>query len=443
MPVPQGELYHSVEHCLASNFAEGCAIGGGLSVIVSVLPALLKGKVRQAGQNIATIGNVRVALFFGSLMSVYNGGQYLSRSARVEHDRKLRLLLGFLSGLSVAVLPKGVRRFLVYFLLSRSIEVAARLARTSKRRRALRAMPLSDFTEVPTPDTIPESKDDLFSSHEVVGLTSFSMTVIITAWFRYTHVVPKGYLQFLVGINNLSPKTVTDLQRILLSDMSFSPEVSKVVLRQERMCSVVHPAGESCSRFLLSFLMQGIVTRTGPFYLKLYMLPLLFSIAKRRGKNISSDLFINFAKRVWWSSLFLSTMNATVAGTVCAFGHLRPLSYHPAIPLASHAGFGGTLCALSLYLEQDNRRLELALYLFSQAIQIMVNAYEAMGWWSPPGMDIVGCASSVALMTYAFAEQADLAPRADIPIIRPGYIGMMSRMLDTTVNRHTLRLGLI
>jgi hypothetical protein len=80
-PVPQGQMYHSMKHCVVSNFVEGFAIGGGMSVIVSVIPSLLKGNVRRAAGAVATFGNVRVALFFGSLMSICNTGMYFEREA--------------------------------------------------------------------------------------------------------------------------------------------------------------------------------------------------------------------------------------------------------------------------------------------------------------------------------------------------------------------------
>lgn len=453
-PPPEGSLYRSLNHCLASNFTEGCAIGGGLSVLVSVVPPLLKGNLRRAVNDVPTLGNLRVALFFGSLMSICNGSQYISRR-KLDNDNatavervKLRLLLGFLSGLSVSVLPKGVRRFILYFLLTRAIEIAARLGKIEYRRRRAESElkeAIVNIEEVSSDastvsPTVPFCDSaELFSSHEVVGLASVSMTVIITAWFRFTELVPHGYLHFLAGINNLTTANVDDIQHILRGDKNFKPEVTKVVLREKRMCSVYHPEDQGCLSFYVRFLLKGIVTKTGPFYLKLYLLPLVFSIVKR--KHVSAELALNFFKRVWWSSLFLATMNATAAGTVCAMGHLRPLSYHPSIPLTSHASLGGYMCGLSLYLEQDSRRLELALYLFGQAIQIMVNAYKAASLWYPRGTDTIATSASITMMLLAFWLQADPIGSVDFSsIIRPGYAGMMARIIDTPTRRHSFRL---
>ena len=433
IPLPPGEMYHSLEHCIVSNFVEGCCIGGGLSVLVSVLPALLKGNIRRAAETVATTGNVRVALFFGSIMSIGNTGIYLqNRDAPAEdenHDeftarkRSARLLIGFLSGLSVAVLPKAIRRFIIYFLLTRSLEVGARMLKSA----AMHKRP--DFQT---------EKGDVFTSHEVVGLASVSMSVIITAWFRYTHLVPKGYLQFLHGINNLTHKQVEDVQLVLQDSCAKRPDLMPIINRQVQVCSVLHPIEEPCPKFFARFLASALITRTGPFYLKLYSLPLLFSIFKRRGR-ISKDLILNhFAKRVWWSALFLSSLNAIVAGAVCTLQH------YPSIPLYAHASIAGAASGASLYLEQDSRRLELALYLFSQAIQILVNAYEERGYWSPAGADTIFCAASIGLISYAFWEQqaqdADTSRENPLVIIRPGYVSMMSKIVDTKDCRHSFKL---
>jgi hypothetical protein len=207
------------------------------------------------------------------------------------------------------------------------------------------------------------------------------------------------------------------------------------------MCSVYHPQDQGCMKFYLRFLLKGIVTKSGPFYLKLYLLPLIFSVVKR--KHVSKELVLNFFKRVWWSALFLATMNATAAGTVCAMGKLKPLSYHPSIPLTTHASLGGYMSGLSLYLEQDTRRLELALYLFGQAIQILVNAYKATGLWYPRGTDTFSTAASITMMLFAYWLQADHKSIESVDfssIIRPGYAGMLARIIDTPTNRHSFKL---
>lgn len=437
-PVPQGQMYHSMKHCVVSNFIEGCAIGGGMSVIVSVIPSLLKGNVRRAAGAVATFGNVRVALFFGSLMSICNSGVYLERksgesSLKSRRRNVIRLFIGFLSGLSVSVLPKGIRRFIVYFLFTRSLEVLARLIRSSKRK------PITGDDDHDA-ESIVSGEDNTFSANEVVGLASGSMAVIITAWFRYTHLVPKGYLTFLQGINNLSHDQVDGVQRAVKNDCIGLPHIQRVVDREVRMCSLIHPEGQTCSDFSTNFIIKGLLTRSGPFYLKLYSLPFLYSLfcANKATKSTASlSLARHFLARIWWSSLFLAVLNASVAGTVCLVSKIQPIASSTIVPLTLHASLGGAVSGLSLYLEQKSRRLELSLYLLGQAIQILLAAHASSGWWYPRrGLDIMVTASSISLITFAYWHQEEQECRQH-QIIRPGYSALINKIIDTTENRHT------
>lgn len=434
--IQPGEMYSSVQHCLISNFTEGCVIGGGMSVLVSILPALLKGNVRRAVTNVATSSNMKVAVFFGTLMSVCNTGLFLERKQVLDTKtrKRLRILIGFVSGLSVGVLPKGIRRFIVYLLVSRSFEVAARLIKTKLTGRSH----LSITAGLATPETMDDDtnplpiSEEVFSAHEVVGLACFSMTVIIAAWFRFAHLelIPKGYLTFLHGINNLSQKQVTEVSAIISN--RNGQDLEKYRNGTESLCGVIHPREQLCADYYVNFVVKGIITRTGPFYLKLYALPLAVSIFKRKG-NVSQLMVFHYLNRVWWSSLFLATMNATVAGTVCVCWKLCGKS----MPVDLQVILGGTASGLSLYIEQENRRLELALYLFGQAIQILVNAYSRKGWWSPRGFDILVSAASISVVSYAFWEREE---KGRLDIVRPGYASLLGKIFDTQHTRHGFRL---
>lgn len=431
-----GEMYSSVQHCWVSNFTEGCVIGGGMSVLVSILPALMKGNVRRAVTNVATSSNMKVAIFFGTLMSACNTGLFLERKQvlDIKTRKRLRILIGFVSGLSVGVLPKGIRRFIVYLLVSRSFEVAARIIKTKLTGRSH----LFVTAGLATPETMDDDtnplpiSEEVFNAHEVVGLACFSMTVIIAAWFRFAHLglIPKGYLTFLHGINNLSPKQVSDVSTIISN--RHGEELEKYRNGTESLCGVIHPTQQLCFDYYFNFVVKGIITRTGPFYLKLYALPLAVSIFKRKG-NVSQLMVVHYLNRVWWSSLFLATMNATVAGTVCVLWKICGKT----MPVDLQVILGGTASGLSLYIEQENRRLELALYLFGQAIQILVNAYTRKGWWSPKGFDILISAASISCVSYAFWEREE---RGRLDIVRPGYASLLGKIFDTQHNRHGFRL---
>ena len=426
VPVPAGQMYHSIEHCVVANFVEGCTIGGGIGVLVSVLPAMLKGRFATAGNSIVTVGNIRVALFFGSLMTICNTGVYIQCSSEErdqKKERRLRLLIGLLSGLSVVVLPKSIRRFIVFFLLTRSLEVGARLAKA-------RYLERKTGVDESTVDNPLPAVEDLFTVHEIVGLTCASMTVIITGWFRFRELVPHAYLHFLHSINNLSQEEVANLSIVLRRECETkNPALTHIYTSS--LCQTIHDPGQQCLDFFVRFLLKGIFTRTGPFYLKLYSVPLVISLVRRKGK-ISEEFVKQFANRVFRSALFLATMNATVAGTACFLGH-----HVNFLPQLVQMALSGAACGLSLYIEQEPRRLELALYLFGQALQILLNAYSRQGWWTPRGTDIVVSASSIALVTHAFWQREE---QGQLALLRPGYAGLLGKILDTKFQRHGFKL---
>jgi hypothetical protein len=141
----------------------------------------------------------------------------------------------------------------------------------------------------------------------------------------------------------------------------------------------------------------------------------------------------HYLNRVWWSSLFLATMNATVAGTVCVLSKIEMIQ----VPQDLQVVLGGTASGLSLYIEQENRRLELALYLFGQAIQVLVNAYTHAGLWSPRGFDILVSAASISVVSYAFWEREE---KGRLEIVRPGYSSLLGKIFDTQFTRHGFKL---
>ena len=432
LPVPFGQMYHSLEHCIIANFVEGCAIGGTIGVIVSVLPALLKGKVRTAGKSVVTLGNARVGLFFGALMTVCNTGVYLqSRRPDATEYKRIRILIGLLSGCSVAILPKATRRFIVFFLLTRSFEVLIRIWKVRK---------LADIEDEDSLLNI-STREDLFSVHEIAFLTCSSMTVIITGWFRYPELVPQAYLHFLRSINNLAPCEVDNITTVLRHECVEQNRLDLVPVYTGPLCQLIHSPSQYCLDFYIRFLLKGIVTRSGPFYLKLYSLPLIVSLVRRRGA-VSSEFILAFVNRVWRSALFLATMNATVAGTCCVMGHgatrLGPLVGVPQlISQTAQMSVAGAACGLSIYIEQEPRRLELALYLFSQAVQVLAAAWTAKVAAAPRGMDILVSATSIGIVTYAFWELKETpgAPQ----LLRPGYANLMSKIIDTRYVKHNTK----
>jgi hypothetical protein len=105
----------------------------------------------------------------------------------------------------------------------------------------------------------------------------------------------------------------------------------------------------------------------------------------------------------------------------------------------------GAVSGLSLYIEQPSRRLELALYMFGQALQMVVNAYNYNGLWAPKNFDVVVCAASATVLANGFGLQQQLEEEEEggnVPIVlRPTYNALLGKILDTECKRHSFRLS--
>ena len=405
------QLYDSTSECIVVNFCEGLCIGGGISLAVSCLPPLLKGRLKVALRNIPTLYNLRVALFFGSLMAVCNTFLHIRRNRRggaaatVSEEKSFRIIVALLSGLTISALPRGVRRFVVYMLLTRALEVVVRRQRSSQ---------------------LSESEVEVFSPHETVGLTMASMSVITTTWFGWPHLINPGYLHFLDNISNITRAQFRDVGKVLLNACGDERPDLQLIHDTKQTCRVFHSESEPCHRFVSRVCVTSLIKHTIPFYIKIYQIPLLFTLIKRRGK-VDSRVLIHFVKRVARSGVFLATLNTLVGGTICAVSNQRLIPQQACMPLS------GAISGLSLYIEEPSRRLELALYIFGQALQMITNAYVEKGFWAPYRSDTFVTTLSAAILMVAFWEREE---ESKLNVIRGGYAHLLGKILDTNDKRH-------
>ena len=408
-PLDAPKLYPNMVACFVANFTEGAVIGGSLAVLVSVLPSIVKGNLKKAGRNALTRNNAKIALFLGIFMTIHNSGVHLQRGRGKKQRRLLRLLAMLLGGSAITILPAKLRSFMVYLLFTRALEVAARKHRLKS------AVP----------------GKELISSHESVALTMASMSVITTTWFGWPQLVSKSYLHFLDNISIIRGEYFRKLGKVLLVRNVNEDAHLRYVVNHNKPCLAFHEG--PCVPFIWRVFSESLITRTIPFYAKLYVIPFALSLA--RGK-LSSKLLVSTATRLWWSGLFLGVLDALVGGTICSVSNQKIIPHIAIMPLS------GAVSGLSLYFEQPSRRLELALYMFGQAIQMLVSAYQFNGLWSPKNFDIFVCACSAAVLTDAFSLQQELDENEGPVVLRPTYSTLLGKILDTGARRHAFRLPL-
>jgi hypothetical protein len=402
-------LYENALTCAAVNFLEGAVIGGSLAMVISALPSILKGRLNRAASSVVTRNNFRVALFLGLFMSIHNSGVHIQRAKNLKLKKFIRVLSFLFSGSAVTILPPRLRKFIVYLLFTRALEVLARRFRVGKQ---------------PAPD------GELISGHESVALTAMSMSVITTTWFGWPHLVSKSYLHFLDNISNIDGDGFRRLGKVLLVRDVNEDARLRCSVNRKKPCSAVHD--QPCVPFIANVFVESLITKTIPFYGKLYAIPFVLSVLRGR---LNKKLLQSTVTRLWWSGLFLGVLDMLVGATICTLSNQHRIPQIIIMPLS------GAISGLSLYIEQPSRRLELALYMFGQAVQMLVNAYNYNGYWAPKNFDIVVCALSANILTDGFQIQQQLEEEGETPIVlRPTYNALFGKILDTETKRHAFKL---
>lgn len=399
-------LYKSVSECCIVNFAEGCLIGGGLAAAVSILPSLVKGKFRRAAHSLFTLNNIRVSIFFGSLMAVHNTGFHIrTKLNRIISAKNLRSITQILAGLSVAILPHRVRKFLVYLLVIRALEVLLRRLRASRQ------------------------CDPLITSHEAVGVTALSLAVITSTWFGWPQYVPKAYLHFLDNISDIEARQFRNVGNVLRMNNVNDHHELRYIVNMNKPCLSFHCESETCTRFCARVWILSLLKKTLPFYAKIYQIPILIQIIKNP-KSVSKYYITKVLQRLVQSALFLSLLNGLVGAVCCSISNQTYIPHALMMPLA------GAFSSLSLYVEQPARRIELALYMGGQALQMLVNAWTQNGLPSIKYLDVLVSAQSVAILAEAFHNQVD----EPALVLRQTYFDLLGRILDSHDRRHSFSL---
>ena len=113
--------------------------------------------------------------------------------------------------------------------------------------------------------------------------------------------------------------------------------------------------------------------------------------------------------------------------TFCTFGKLG-IKGNRALPFIAGSASG----ALVL-VETKSRRLELGLYLFTQAMHAVAAFYASRGWWYPPGSDLFAVAAGFYQVISAYEDslrKGKLEAEETGTLLRPFYITLMKKIFD-------------
>lgn len=90
----------------------------------------------------------------------------------------------------------------------------------------------------------------------------------------------------------------------------------------------------------------------------------------------------------------------------------------------------GSMSGALVIVETKSRRLELGLYLFTQAMHVVASFYASRGWWYPPGSDLLAIAVGFYQVISAYEDSVRLKTEEEAPLLRPFYVGTMKKIFD-------------
>ena len=392
----QPVLYGSLWECVFRNFGKGLFVATFGTTVLDALPILLRGRVKQAIQSAFLPIHFLHGLSFGLFVSVFNSTLYLvsvgSPGEMESARRRYGWLAGLMAGASVAIAPRSTREFTAKLTFTRSLEVLCKLVYRRLPRvyqTALERIGLSNHL-----DTLC-----------MIG----SSAVVLEDFIRGGQNLAPAYRSFLKVHGGLKPQHLE-----IVSLQMTKPD-------QPHACSLLHPEHPSCSKYSLNFLVRAFTRRSLPIYLRVFAVPLILRLVQGRHpvKSIA-----NFGTGVIQSSFFLALYCTVAWSSVCMTADLPDPLRLKLRPLLTGLMSGG-----SLLVEKKSRRIEIALYVLSHALYVLMSKLERKrGSKFPNHSETLVAMLCCGFLLHIYLQDSD--------VIRPGYRFLLERFLDSRTQRH-------
>eukprot|EP00897_Mesotaenium_endlicherianum_P004977 jgi/Mesen1/4507/ME000023S03882 len=253
-----------------------------------------------------------------------------------------------------------------------------------------------------------------------VLLMCMSSAQILYAWIKEPHSLPSSYIAFLNKHGGKDPRITSFVRQVaspqrpleLASVEAAYRDAGREVCLDPHMvlpCGMLHP-GQACLPHFLSFL-GGAYLRALPVYLPVYVIPALL-VHRRALLSSPLPILSKTAKGAARSSLFLASY--------CASAWLWTCCVHQLTGACSGATLAcGTFPAgAAVLLEKKSRRMELALYCASRAIESFALCARAWGWRLPaplalrgaraPRADVLAFGAATAVIMHCYANERDV-----------------------------------
>ncbi|CAM6126178.1 unnamed protein product [Calypogeia fissa] len=402
------ELRKSVERCISActkGFVIGSGLRGGLALF-TVLTRLKRRKSSVSGKSdaeairVALKETLRYGLFVGTFAGSFcTVDETIAAIGGGRRTAKWRALVaGAVAGPSLLLTGSEMRHTsMAIYIFMRASVLAARCGIKSKRWGSI-CWPLT-------------------WKHGDTFLMCLSSSQILYAWIMYPKSLPSSYISFLNKHGGKDTSIIHAVKALALK--KGLPEKLSAVTQHYHSrgvnvdltsdiklpCQIIH-GGQGCEEHFLSFIKDSYL-RSLPVYLPVYLVPAL--IVHRQGLfarplPLLSKTLLGTAR----SSLFLATYCASAWLWTCwlfrGAGQCNPFL----------VAAGTFPTGLAVLLEKKSRRMELALYCFSRAIESFAicasdsSLLKQRELRIPNRVDVVLFSIATSIIMHCYAEERDV-----------------------------------
>ncbi len=270
------------------------------------------------------------------------------------------------------------------------------------------------------------------SDHLDTGIMMAGSTVVLHDWLNGGNNLGSRYRKFM-NVHGGFDKVVVHGISAQIRGEPVSVQTGKPVVFQDvsdrhcqaTACEVLHPGNSSCTVSWTKFFLNAFYKRSVPMYARLFAIPLILGLM--RGRDVQKS-FIHFGKGVAQSSAFFALYCAAVGFSVCLSG-----GWPQAVKDALRPAFTGAASGAALLVEKKGRRIEVALYVLTNAIATLVNKWRRGGRKIPDHLDTVVSMVCCSFLLHEFVNEQEGKREK---IIRPAYRFLLERLLDSGTDRH-------
>ena len=404
--------YDDLFAAFTRNMGKGFILGWlgkvGINLLYPILN-LVRGRKLGLTRELVLFDAREYGLFMGSILAIYNATMF-ETAKYVKHVEPLRrfrgALAGVLGGLSLLWVPHDKRWPIVLFSLVRALELQALLAHKAG---LVPGVPHSD-----------------------VALMCAASASMLHSWIYHPKTLDAAYMGFLQKQSQKSTAV-----RQMLGDMFAGKPIDLAALNKERaqlgqaLLASATDYDEQPTRLLLHPGVSGPLNTVRffakalafavPVYLPVFSVPILLfypQLLLKRPVETARRVLEGVAR----SSLFLSLYTTGGFNTIILLRNMG-LTYANT-GRAAHLIFAlaGVVGGASTFVEKKSRRIELALYVLTKAIEGRWNQVVQAGFKPWKNGDVLVFMYCFAVIAHAYTSHREL--------MRSTYSGLMSKFFD-------------